>query len=277
MSDTFEHRYSLFMPRFEFHAEITDTLLWHTAKGVSVASPGLDAWTAQEVKLLPKQAWTQFLYMLRNQPETMKTKLVSLVKRVPIEKHDGVCAPKDVRPIDLFSVVLRVLSSATYQLLKPWTSQVLHPNQHATNQGALYVASKIAWRTEQSWAGLVPTFAIACDFTKMFNMMSVDVATLSAKMMGLSDSLADLLALPLKVCAFAWKLPFCAIETTPSRGLPQGMAGSVLLAECTISALVWKCHALMRQDPNQLIVAYVDTSTSSCLTFDVEKSGIASA
>ena len=258
--DMFDDKYSMFLPRMEFHAPFTCDLLHKAAKAMGDSSPGLDAWTTREVKNLPPQAWIQFLHIILNRPHELESELITLVKRVPLEKRDGLCAPADIRPIDLFSVLLRLASTATYNLVRPWSHGVLHPNQHATSQGALHAAAKIAWRSEQSWAKLLPTHVVACDFTKMFNMLSIEVATQAAVVMGLSSTLANILTLPLRLSAFTWKLPFGAkaLETKPERGLPQGMAGSVLMAELIISALLWKCQLVLNSDPQSLVVAYVD-------------------
>ena len=260
VADVFEDKYSMFLPRMEYDVTLTSDLLYMTARSMKNSSPGLDAWTTSEVKHLPRQAWEQFLHIFVNRPHELESELTTLVKRVPVEKKEGLCAAKDIRPIDLFSMLLRLVSSATYNLIRPWMQRVLHPNQHATTQGALHAAAKIAWRTEQSWANLQPTYAIACDFTKMFNKLSMKVATQAAEAMGLSHTLADILTRPLRISAFSWKLPFGAkaIEEKPQRGIPQGMGGSVAMAELIISALLWKCQMIMNSDPNPLTVAYVD-------------------
>ena len=54
-----------------------------------------------------------------------------------------------------------------------------------------------------SLVGLLPTFAISCGFAAMLNVMSVDAAKCSAKLMGPSDRLSELIALPLEVSACA--------------------------------------------------------------------------
>ena len=260
VADLFEDKYSMFLPRMVFDVPLTSDILYMTARSMKKSSPGLDAWTTSEVKHLPRIAWDQFLHIFNNRPHELESELTTLVKRVPLEKKEGLCTPRDVRPIDLFSVLLRLVSSATYNLIRPWMQRVLHPNQHATTSGALQAAAKIAWRTEQSWANLQPTYAIACDFTKMFNMLSMKVASQAAEVMGLSHTLADTLTKPLRISAFTWKLPFGAkaIEEKLERGIPQGMGGSVAMAEIVISALLWKCQVIMNCDPDPLIVAYVD-------------------
>ena len=73
----------------------------------------------------------------------------------------------------------------------------------------------------------------------MFNMLSGLVAAEVAAFMGLSfPSIMDLLA-PVACAIGTWKLPISASPTPfgTSRGLPQGMATSVILAELVTSHL----------------------------------------
>ena len=205
-------------------------------------------------------AWDLFRRIFHENFDTMKRHLVTLVKRVALEKRDGLCADKDIRPIDIFSVLMRIVSSATYRLVRSWAMRVLHPDQYATQGGAVLATCRLAWATELSWVGVRTFFAVSCDFSKMFNKMSVDIATDSAKFMGLSDHLASVLAKPIEGSAYAWKLPYDAkpIEVRHERGLPQGLAGSVLLAECMIAPLLWKCHHLLKWHAYASMIAYVD-------------------
>ena len=78
--------------------------------------------------------------------------------------------------------------------------------------------------------------------------------------MGLSRRMADTLLVPLRDSSFGWRLPFGALPKFIShqRGLPQGMAMSVLLAECAIAPLVWKVHHATVREKHALAVAYVD-------------------
>ena len=241
-----EQKYSFLVPRCEYDVEIEPAMLLSAAKNAKDSTMGLDAWTVKEVKLLPLQAWDALLKVLRFEPEAMRRELVSLVKRVPIEKHEGLCSVEEVRPIDLFSVILRVVSSAAYAVARPWTCTVLHPSQYATQGGAIVAASRIALRTELTLLSKIPTCAVTSDFAKMFNSISVDVAEAVAGYMGLGRGILDMLTLPIRIASFSWKLPFGAkpVETVNERGLPQGMAGSAQLAECCIAPLLWRCQAV---------------------------------
>ena len=152
--------------------------------------------------------------------------------------------------------------------LGPGLLKVLHPCQHATNGGTFPAVARLALRTELAVAGVLPTYAVSVDFKKMFNMLSLEVATHCARRMGLSEPLITSLESPLRLASFAWRLPMnakCELHTL-GRGLPQGMAGSVLLAECQISPLLWRIHWATLNDPESLMVAYVDDLNFCCST-----------
>ena len=243
-----------------YHADLTTELIVDVAKHAKQSASGFDSWSIDEIKALPSAAWDLLRRIFVNCYDSMEKELVTLVKRVVLEKHDGLCSETEVRPIDIYSLLMRVISSATYRLARPWACQVLYPNQYATQGGALKAVAKLAWHTELSQCGLSNVYSVASDFSKMFNMMSVDLASASARYMGLSEQLVSLLAKPIKGSAFSWKLPYDAkpLEVMHERGLPQGLAGSVLLAECMIAPLLWRCHQIVREDCKAVIVAYVD-------------------
>ena len=92
----------------------------------------------------------------------------------------------------------------------------------------------------------------------MFNSLSPHVAAAVARCMGLDlDNIRDL-ALPILRARGVWRLPSnCEREVfVNSRGLPQGMASTVLLAEVAISPLLWR---LSLHDPTLSIMwSYVD-------------------
>ena len=136
--------------------------------------------------------------------------------------------------------------------------QVLHPNLHATTHGALHVAAKIAWRTEQSWANIAPTFAVACECTKMFNMMSIEVATQLARIMGLSNTLASLWP-SLSSCLRSHGnslLERRLFRQNRRKAYHKEWLG-VSYWPNVRTLLVWKRHMIMSADPSPLIVAYV--------------------
>ena len=254
-----EDKYSFLLPRLECSPLLTHDMVIQAAKATSVLAPGLDAWTIPEAEVLPPQAWEALLNIVRRSPDQLKAHLVTLVKRVPLEKHAGICTAKDVRPIDLFSVLLRILSSAAYNLAKPWACAVLHPNQCATQGGIIHALSRVALQTECALTNSKSILAVASDFSKMFNMMATSVSSAVAGFMGLAGNVLSFLTKPLDLSSYAWKLPFNArpIEEQHGRGLPQGMAGSVMLAELSIAPLLWRCQSVLTSAPHS-IVAYVD-------------------
>ena len=62
--------------------------------------------------------------------------------------------PSEVRPIDLFSVILRVMASASTGILRSWTAEVLHPGQFPSKGGVVVACARIAWTTELSLIGV---------------------------------------------------------------------------------------------------------------------------
>ena len=83
-------------------------------------------------------------------------------------------------------------------------------------------------------------WGVSVDFSKMFNMLSGRVAAQVSLYRGLAPANPLSLLLPIQCATAFWRLPFnaLALECFNSRGLPQGMASSVLLSELAISVLV---------------------------------------
>ena len=134
---------------------------------------------------------------------------------------------------------------------------VLHPGQHATQGGVLAAVSRIAWESESSLVGCRELWGVSLDFEKMFNMLSGLISADVATYMGLSAANIMNLLLPLLSAVGVWNLPHGAAATPFAnvRGLPQGMASSVLFAELAISPIIWR---VARALPQVLICAYVD-------------------
>ena len=126
--------------------------------------------------------------------------------------------------------------------------------------GTWKAAAKIALLTEASVLGWVVLCGVSSDFEKMFNRLSVDVAASVAHYCGLSDDLVQLLVKPVSNAAFVWRLPYNGVprQHTNERGLPQGLAGSVLLAGLAIAPLLWKIDRALQHHDELAMVAYVD-------------------
>ena len=257
--DNLEEHYSIFLPSYPFEATFEPAHLVKAVKHAKDSAPGLDAWTLAELKILPTQAWSTLHSILIHRFEQIGETLTAVVKRVPLEKVVGASQPDQIRPIDLFSTLMRVFSSAVSLIVRPWANIVLHRNQYASKGGTFAGASRFAMYTELAFGGFKDLFAVTVDFSKMFNCLSCEVASEAARFMGLGATLIDLLAKPLRAASYIWKLPFGAVSDGMhhQRGLPQGMASSVLLAEVAISPLLWKIEAAMR-GRDMAMIAYVD-------------------
>ena len=142
-----------------------------------MSAMGVDGWSHSEVAALPQGAWEHFLRICDDNPASLFMSLTAVYRRVPIPKVDSVPSPLQIRPIDVYSVILRVHASAATTIIKPWLATVLHPGQKASRGGVVVACARIAWLTECSlvsikrlWGELVLTL------TKMFNQISPLVA-----------------------------------------------------------------------------------------------------
>ena len=176
----------------------------------------------------------------------------------------GTCSPLQIRPIDVFSAILRVQASALVLNLKSWALKVLSPTQFASSGGTWKACAQIAWKTEKAWFGIEHAAGLTVDFEKMFNSLSPHVAAVAAGFMGLHASNVHDLLCPLALSTAVWRLPHNAVPTPfkHERGLPQGMASSVLMAELAIAPLLWKLF--WRFGDSLLSVAYVDDLNFIC-------------
>ena len=256
--EVLEDRYSILLPHQECQAEVLPRHLMEVARSTRKSMPGLDAWTHAEMASLPIQAWQQLLDICARNPWSLLSSLTSVFRRAPIPKvSEGVCLPGDVRPIDLFSVILHILASATTGQLRYWTICVMHPGQYATQGGVLLACARIAWASETSLLGLRHFSGVSVDFEKMFNMLSIQVAMAVGLYMGLTPQYVSALVFPIMCATGVWSFPFAAapLPCSNSRGLPQGMSTSVLLAELAISPLLWR---ITRSNRDAIVCAYVD-------------------
>ena len=90
----------------------------------------------------------------------------------------------------------------------------------------------------------------------MFNSLSIRVAESIAVYMGLDRTNARELSAILEACRGVWRLPQNAIAPTFKRtkGIPQGMATSVAMAEMSVVCFLWRLHAATRVTT----IVYVD-------------------
>ena len=110
---------------------------------------------------------------------------------------------------------------------------------------------------ERASLGLQEVWGLSVDFAKMFNTLSPHIASMVARTMGLSTTNVRDLALPIINACGVWRLPdnYPPEMFATSKGLPQGMASSVLLAELALCIVLWR---LTRHDPTTQVWSYVD-------------------
>ena len=133
-----EEFYSFLLPRVEHASVLLPLHLADVAKRAKPSSYGLDGWTHAELAALPMQAWFWFLVVCAVCPLSIFSSVSVVFKRVPLSKTGSqTCKPKDIRPIDVFSVLMRIHATAATRIVKPWARQVLHPGQYASQGGVL--------------------------------------------------------------------------------------------------------------------------------------------
>ena len=255
-----EDQYAMFVPHVPAKIAVDAKLLQNTIKDMRPSSPGLDGWTVAEMKQLPEDALASLLLILRDSPSGLGSSLVALVKRIPVEKeaisrHDAPSADK-IRPIDIFSVVFRAISSAQTNSLRWWKALVLHPGQYATGGGALAALGRINHWVETAKSRTRPVWALSIDFAKLFNSICPHLAARTLVVMGLDQKSARELIEPIVQAKLVWRLAHNAVvpQVQNSRGVPQGLSASVLLAEAFLALLIWKIANL----PGLEVVAYID-------------------
>ena len=232
------------------------------------SSPGLEGWTVAQIKLLPRRAWESLCFLLESQsfpPSHLK------FRRVPLEKDPGKSVapqPGQLRAIDVFGQIPRLLSSVRAKLLKEWASVCLAETQFASRGGILRTVARTAFLTELSHeagrifrnnAARVQVWAISLDFQKLFNCISVDICARVLEIMGVHADNVSQIAHDIKLSAGYWRLPCQSVSPLirNTRGLPQGLSTSVLLAETLVSLLMRRLVSIPALDS----VLYVDDVT----------------
>ena len=252
-----EDRFVLFLPHIPCSVNITGHAIKQHVRLMGNGSHGCDGWSVAELKALPLGAWESFVALyLTSWPWNPPEQLI-LKRRTPIEKVNvGVPTAKQVRPIDVFSSLLRVVSSYICAMLRMWLRQLTHPTQTATHGGVLHAVMQMAYWTEVVLNSVTPVYAFSLDLSMMFNMLSTNVSGLIAKAAGLDEDTIRSLTWPLRCSKSIWKLPSNVVNpvVASERGLPQGMASSVLLAELNVACLVKKLHACLPR----VTIVYVD-------------------
>ena len=193
-----EDHFSLFLPRMEMQCVMNGDILCDYVKVLRKTAPGVDGWTQPELRALPREAWHSLLDCIRNPAGDLAHSLSYIFKRIPLEKgqKDLPCAT-DLRPIDIYSMIWRLVAAAQCAMLRTWKAAVLHPTQFASRGGTLEALSRVGATCEGIFWGTSRKFGFSVDFPKLFNMIDVRVAMRASILMGLRPEDAILLADPL--------------------------------------------------------------------------------
>ena len=250
--------YSMVIPHIPMWAVPDGRHVHRTVKTMRPSSHGWDGWAMCELKALPEVAWTQLMDLILVNPSAFSGTVSSWFKRVPLPKcPSSVNSVEQIRPIDVHSLVVRIVSASVCSLLSHWKRLVTHRSQYATQGGTPHACAVIAKTTELCKCGLLQRWSISLDFTKLFNMLAPQVGARIAEYAGLHRDTVKLLMIPALGSFGAWKLPLGASPTLfkNNRGLSQGLSGSVLLAELCLAPLLFRLSLAV---PELECVAYVD-------------------
>ena len=252
--DSLDDRYALFLPSESIHVEVTPQDMMKAVKRAKNSAPGPDGWSRKELVTLPIGAWRDFLHVLSR--DTGTASLLYLYRRLPLEKRASSIPRVDqFRPIDVYSYMLRLHSSATVAKIRGWFAKCLASNTicYVWAGKAVAICNSYA---EATLHRTCPVYAVSLDYQKLFNSISPSVAAHVARLMGMSEELITSLVRPLLHSLGVWRLPnnaICPWECR-ERGLPQGLASSVALSELFLAVLIRRLHGCVPIDS----ITYVD-------------------
>ena len=117
--------------------------------------------------------------------EGVSSSLLNLFRRVPLEKEvSDIPRVHQYRPIDIFSVIIRLHSSTLVAKLRGWLHSILFHTQYAMLGGAGRAVATCNMYAEATVMKLRPIFAVSLDYQKLFNSVSPMVAMRVAMYLG---------------------------------------------------------------------------------------------
>ena len=209
IAEAIEDVYSICAPNFPYHAQLDHHLLAAVVKYLKKSSPGADGWSREELQALPKPSWANLVQIMSRSAGIYKDSIVSVVRRVPIEKSSSsiLPTPSSIRPIDVHSLRVRTVASAYAALTREWTRKITHPTQYATKGGIVVATCALSYYAESILAKHGRWWAVSIDFMKLYNSLSLKGAKTALKVMGMSEALADEITKPSEQATFMWRLP----------------------------------------------------------------------
>ena len=163
------------------------------------------------------------------------------------------------RQFQTFSQLLRLVTSAQIASIRPWLQQVLHKSQFASHKGATVAVAELNVIAESVLHGISEVWAFTADFAKLYNTLSCSVAESIAWFAGLDTNSTPWLVYPVSVSKGCWRMPnnVAVPFRNHERGMPQGLATSVVLSELCIAAFLWRLHNILCVQT----ICYVDDLT----------------
>ena len=126
----------------------------------------------------------------------------------------------------------------------------------ASHHGTLAACANIGLVCEAVLHRRTTFWCVSIDFSKLFNVVSCQVAGMLAGYMGLSEKTVKALTGPLLSSRGFWRLPLSEVGPffKVQRGVPQALSASVLLSECFLAGFIWRLHHITKIK----VVAYID-------------------
>ena len=164
-------------------------------------------------------------------------------------------------------MLIRLLATSQMAAIRWWVNQIRHPSQYATKGGIILAASKLGILTEATLHRTRPMWAVTVDFQKLYKTIDPILAGQVGVLLGLSQESMDHILLPLTIARGAWRVPHNSPVPLrrPKRGMPQGLASSVVMAELFLSLVLWKISPLAAACPN--VMSCPVDSAAVCLRF----------
>ena len=252
--------YCVFLPSYKAEVVSDWKVLAIIVREARRTSPGPDGWTIEELKALPKAAWRSLLEVLQKGWQHFASTLLLTYKRVPIEKGcTGVPLPSDMRPLDVYSAIMRAIARMHTTSIMSWKKMVIHEGRYSSHGGTGPALARLTCVVERVRRKIGKWWCLTVDFTKLYNMIDAVVVQQILIFVGLSERSAAQLMEPIILSRGYWRLPHGADgkHYAHDRGVPQGLSTSVLASEAFVSILCWK---ITRCTSTQ-VIGYVDDIT----------------
>ena len=219
-----EDHFGAFIPCADGKVSVSPHHLYQHIQSLRKTSSGPDGWTVSDLRALPLEAWSAFLQVVDRFDASPPDGTSNLFCRIPLEKSSSdVPTASEVRPIDIFSLSLRCLSSCQVASLIAWRMKVLHGGQYANKKGVVAALMRMGVTAACIRHQTRPRFALSIDFSKLFNMVDCDIVSRIMEMAGLDHHSVSVIMTTIRRAKGHWRLPRSEIGPffVVERGVPQ--------------------------------------------------------